>query len=164
MLRRWRDRSCEGAARARGITFEGCRLPPGTFQLLNACKEAGWNADAPVTTEALRPFYAAAREKHPTWRAPNVDNVVALIAHLQGRGCLDEVLNRPRSAANPGLPDLFLWQRTRDGKRFGGRFVEVKRSTERPKFREPESVAQRDERVFLSELGFKAQVRYLIQR
>ena len=102
--------------------------------------------------------------EHPTWKAPNLENTIALLSYLQQRNKLKEMLARERSTANPGLPDLFLWQRTKEGALTGGQFVEVKRSTHRPSLKEAESAEERSERMFLKSLGIRARVLYLVQR
>ena len=160
MLRRWRDRSREPSARRKGISFEGCRLPPGTFQLLNACRAAGLDFSSQLTPDRLRPFYERARREHPTWKAPNLENTIAMLTCLGKH--LPQILERERSSANPGLADLFLWMRRENGQLFGGRFIEVKRK--RGKYKEPESPGQRGEREFLAKLGAKARVVYLLER
>lgn len=162
VLRRWRDRSREPSARRNGISFEGCRLPPGTFQLLNACRAAGFDMPRPFTADTLRPYYERARREHPTWKAPNLESTIALLTCLATTRHLTKILGRERSPANPGLPDLFLWMRRKTGQLFGGRFIEVKRK--RGKYKEPESPEQRDEREFLAKLGAKARVVYLLER
>jgi VRR-NUC domain len=160
VLRRWRDRSREPSARLKGTSFEGCRLPPGTFQLLNACRAAGFDILPPFTADRLRPHYERARREHPTWNAPNVENTIAMLICL-GK-YLRQILERERSSANPGLPDLFLWTRTKNGRLSRGQFIEVKRK--RGKYKERESPAQRGEREFLTKLGAKARVVYLLER
>jgi len=162
VLRRWRDRSREASAIAKGITFEGCRLPPGTFQLLDACRTAGLELSASMTAEALRPYYERARLDHPTWRAPKAKDLAALVTCLAHTRRLLEVLGRERSPKNPGLPDLFLWKRGRDGAPFGGQFLEVKR--QKGKWKEPVSKEQRAEIAFLRDRGAKARVIYLLER
>jgi hypothetical protein len=167
VLRRWRDRSREPAARAKEITFEGCRLWPGTLQLLNACREAGFDLSRPFTAERLRPYYVRARQDHPTWKAPNPENMVALMTCLATKKKrLTQILGRARSTANPGLPDLFLWKRGKSGVPFGGQFIEVKRYVPARKFREPLSPDQRAELEFLKgkDVGAKARVAYLVER
>ena len=161
-LRRWRDRSREAAAVAQGITFEGCRLPPGTFQLLDACQHAGLDLEKAVTAETLRPYYERARREHPTWRAPNPKDLAAVVTCLSNTKRLVGVLGRERSAKNPGLPDLFLWKRDREGKPFAGRFVEVKRRTRT--YKEPLSKEQRAEIAFLKKLGAPAHDVYVVER
>lgn len=127
VLRRWRDRSCEPDASAKGITFEGYRLPPGTYQIINACIAAGFDIAEPITADALRPHYDRARREHPLWKAPNVESTVELLQWLARGNHLKRVLGRARSVANPGLPDLFLWKRGINGAAFRGEFIEVKR-------------------------------------
>jgi VRR-NUC domain-containing protein len=162
VLRRWRDRSREPAAVAKGVTFDGCRLPPGTFQLLDACREAGSRLDAPVTPEILRPFYERARREHPTWRAPNPTHLAAMMTCLARTNRLAAIVDRERRAANPGLPDLFLWKRDRYGVPFGGTFIEVKRRQRNR--REPTSIEQDEEIAFLKRLGARARILYLDER
>jgi len=163
VLRRWRDRACEPSSQVKGVTFDGCRLPPGTFQLLSACRSSGLEIGRPVSVEVLRPYYENARSGHPLWRAPRVDHTAALLTFLVSRGLVQQVLDRDRSPANPGIPDLFLWRHTADGVPFGGRFVEVKRYAPRAGFKEPVSREQKAELAFLQGLGLKAQITYLIQ-
>lgn len=162
MLRRWRERSLAPTAIAKGITFEGCRMMPGTFQLLEACRTTGLQLDASLTAETLRPYYERARREHPTWRAPNPIDLAAVVTCLAKTNRLLRVLGRERSTENPGLPDLTLWQRNRDGVPFGGRFIEVKRRTQT--YKEPVSKEQRAEIEFLKDLGAKADVIYLLHR
>jgi len=162
VLRRWRDRSREPAAVAKGITFDGCRLPPGTFQLLDACRKAGLKLDEPVTAERLRPFYERARREHPTWKAPTPVHLAAMMTCLARTNRLGAIVDRERRAANPGLPDLFLWKRDSHGVPFAGTFIEVKRK--KGKWREPTSIEQDEEIAFLKRLGAKARVVYLDER
>ena len=142
--------------------FEGCRLWPNTFRLLDACRRDGLVLSARLTAEALRPYYAHARGEHPTWKVPNPKDLAAIVACLATTNRLLKVLGRERAEANPGLPDLFLWKRDRTGVPFGGRFVEVKRRT--LEYEEPQSKEQRAEIAFLKELGAKAHVVYLLER
>jgi hypothetical protein len=162
VLRRWRDRSRDAAAKAKGISFDGCRLPPGTFQLLDACREQGLDLETAMTPEILRPFYDGVRREHPTWRAPNPTHLAALITCLARTKHLDRIVNRERIAENPGLPDLFLWKRGREEKPFAGQFIEVKRRSRT--YKEPLSKEQRDEIAFLNKIGAKARVVYLLER
>jgi len=162
VLRRWRDRSKEPTARARGITFEGCRLPPGTFQIIDACRADGFDVAGKISIDTLGSFYERARDQHKTWRAPSVANTVAILTCLARTKRLPDVLGRERSPMNPGLPDLFLWKRRTDGSLFGERFVEVKRRTRT--WKEPLSRPQREEIAFLRSLDAKARVVYLLER
>jgi hypothetical protein len=162
VLRRWRDRSREPAAKAKRIAFDGCRLPPGTFQLLDACRQEGLDLNAAMTPDILRPFYDRARREHPTWRAPNVTHLAAVITCLARTKHLNAVVNRERTATNPGIPDLFLWKRDKDGQPFGGQFIEVKRRSRT--YKEPVSKEQREEIAFLKTIGAKARVVYLLER
>jgi hypothetical protein len=162
VLRRWRDRAREAASRAQGITFDGCRLPPGTFRLLDACRTAGLDLEAGITAETLRPYYDEARRQHPTWRAPNPAHLAALINCLARTKRLTRIVNRERAAANPGLPDLFLWRRRKDGEPFGEQFIEVKRRAR--DYREPLSKEQKAEIAFLNDIGAKARAIYLVER
>jgi hypothetical protein len=162
VLRRWRDRSREPSAVATGTTFDGCRLPPGTFQLLDACAKAGLELCAAVTPEILRPYYKCARVEHPRWKAPNVTHLAALMACLANTKRLIAIVKHERRTENPGLPDLFLWKRDKKGRPFGGQFIEVKRRTRT--FTEPLSKEQRAEIVFLKSIGVKARPVYLIER
>lgn len=162
VLRRWRDRSRETVARQKRITFDGCRLPPGTFQLLDACRKQGLNLDAPVTPDILRPFYERARAEHPTWRAPTPTKLAAVITCLAKTKRLTRIVNRERKAENPGLPDVFLWKRDEDGKPFGGQFIEVKRRARG--FIERLSKEQQAEIAFLKSIGARTRHVYLTER
>jgi hypothetical protein len=159
VLRRWRDRSREPAAIAKGMTFDGCRLYPNTFRLLDACRKRGLKLDASITAESIQPYYDCARRQHPAWKAPNPPQLAALAICLAKVRRLANVLDRERTVANPGLPDLFLWNRNPAGVPFGGQFVEVKRRTRT--YKEPLSKEQRDEIAFLKKIGAKARVVYL---
>ena len=163
VLRRWRARSQTARARGRGETFDGCRLPPNTWNLVLDCRHHGLSERDLVNPDALQAAIAAARVRHPTWRAPHAAKLAPLLRFLLGRRVLTAVLERERDAANPGLPDLFLWRRTPERPVHGGRFVEVKRRLLRPAWRERLSLAQRAELQFLRSLGLKAGVVYLIE-
>jgi hypothetical protein len=94
-------------------------------------------------------------------RTPQLTKFAAMLGFLNGRGVLRTVTGRTRDAANPGLPDLFLYKVDASGRVHGGRFVEVKRSDRRRKRREAVSAAQKAELAFLKSLGLKAHVVYL---
>jgi VRR-NUC domain-containing protein len=160
VLRRWRDRSNEPAAQQARVTFDGCRLPPGTWSLLNACASAGLDMKAPVQSDVLRKALVAARQAHPTWRCPQHDKFARVIEYLRRRGVLQKILARDRKTHSPGLPDLFLW-RTRNGAIEGGQFVEVKRRNSTTGYKERVSETQHEELDFLKDLGLKARVIYL---
>ena len=143
------------------MMFEGCRLRPGTFQIIAACRRDGLDVAGPITVETLAPLLERARREHKTWKSPNVANTVAILNCLARTKRLLDILDRERSPKNPGLPDLFLWRRGKDGV-FGGRFVEVKRR--KGKWKERQSKEQREEIAFLRREGAKAMVVYLLQR
>lgn len=145
-----------------GETFDGCRLPPGTWFLLNACVDAGLRVDSHIERTTLNSFLDAARQRRPLWRSPKVDKFTSVIEFLRKRNVLTQILARPRLQANPGLPDLFLWRRVQNGT-ISGQFVEVKRMVRTPRWREQVSVQQREELDFLQELGLKAGVVYLLE-
>jgi len=90
-----------------------------------------------------------------------VSKFAALLSFLEHKGVLRDVVDRPRSLDNPGLPDLFLYRVDQKGRVHGGRFVEVKRWDRRRRARERVSVAQKEELAFLTQLGLSAQVVYL---
>ena len=115
-----------------------------------------------MTADIIRPFYESARAEHPTWRAPNPTHLAALITCLANTKRLTRIVNRERKAENPGLPDVFLWKRDKDGKPFGGQFIEVKRRARG--FIEPLSQEQRDEIAFLKFIRAKARHVYLTER
>ena len=163
VLRRWRDRSSEARPKAADETFDGCRLPPGSWFLLNACAAVGLRLDVPIESAVLRLFLDDARREHPTWRAPQVDKFARVIEFLRQRKVLRQVLERTRDPDNPGLPDLFLWRRDRDGAINGGQFVEVKRHVRLMRWKEPLSKAQKQELEFLRGLDLKAHAVYLIE-
>jgi hypothetical protein len=119
--------------------------------------------DRPVESADLRPYLDDARAAHPTWRAPQVDKFVCVIEFLRQRKVLRPILNRPRNADSPGLPDLFLWRRDRDGCIVRGQFVEVKRHVRRKRWKEPLLAGQKQELAFLRGLGLKARPVYLIE-
>lgn len=96
-------------------------------------------------------------------RTPQMDKLYALLEWLREREVLGSVVRRERSAASPGIHDLFLFRRSRDGRVFGGRFVEVKRRILKPSWREPVSASQRAEIQFLRSLGLKASIVYVIE-
>jgi hypothetical protein len=160
VLHRWRQR---GKSAGNGECFDGCRLRPNTWRVLRLAADAGLPLMKPMAkdmlAEALAPVYVA----NPTLRATQVDKLLSVVAHLQSRGVLEDVVRRERSEANPGLPDLFLWRS--DGSRAvqGGQFIEVKRQTTNPKWREPLSPGQKSELEFLRSLGLVARVVWLTE-
>jgi VRR-NUC domain len=160
VLRRWRERSNETEAIKIGVTFDACRLPPGTWSLLNACASAGLNLKIRVPADVLRMSLVEARLAHPTWRCPQHEKFARMIEHLRTRGVLSSILERDRITESPGLPDLYLW-RARSGTIEAGQFIEVKRRNRRTGYKEPTSRSQRDELTFLRSLGLKARVVYL---
>lgn len=143
---RWRHR------RGADVTFDGCRLPPGTWRLLQACIDAGLKISPELESETVRRFVDQVREQHREWRAPESGKLLALITTLSNRRRLMRILERERREAHPGIPDLFLFKRRPDGTPFAGRFVEVKRPDERV------SPEQQEEITFLRGLGLKAGV------
>jgi len=85
-----------------------------------------------------------------------------MLAFLQRKGVLRDVMGRERQSATPGLPDLFLYRVDRNGVH-DGRFVEVKKWDKRANKKEPVSKAQKDEIAFLKKLGLSAGVVYVYE-
>ena len=163
MLRRWRGRANTEKAKTAGETFDGCRLPPGTWSLLNACAKAGLRLDSAIDPTDLKLHLDAARQTHPTWRSPTAVKFVHVIVFLRQKSVLASVLARTRTLQNPGVPDLFLWRQDRNGS-VAGQFIEVKRYVQRTRVREAVSREQKEELQFLKSLGLKARVVYLLER
>jgi hypothetical protein len=156
VLRRWRDRSTEDSATARGVRFDGCRLPPGTWRLVHNWFQNGLSIDDVGDPAALAKHAERTRNNAERLRAPQVGELAAMLTFLKKRRVLDVVIDRPRDARNPGIPDLFLYCVDRNGNVHDGRFVEVKRNM-RKKARGRVSDAQKEELAFLKELGLAAQ-------
>ena len=163
VLQRWKARSKEPAPITLGVTFDGCRLPPGMWRLLNEIENAGSNLDQLCGRDELRSRIASVRQRAPELRCPQVDKLLAMLDWLRARAVLRKLVQRERRNDSPGIPDLFLFRRTRDGRVLGGRFVEVKRRTQKPLWRERVSATQRSELRFLQRLGLKASVVYVIE-
>jgi hypothetical protein len=163
VLQRWKARSKEPAATTSKVTFDGCRLPPGTWRLLKEVESAGGDLDQPCGHDGLQVRIASVRQRSPELRCPQVDKLLAMLDWLRTRGVLRKLVQRQRSNDSPGIPDLFLFRRAQDGRVLGGRFVEVKRCTRKPAWREPVSATQRNELRFLKELGLNASVVYVIE-
>jgi len=161
VLRRWRERSREPLAVRSGTVFAGCRLPPGTWRIVQACLNHGFDVAGRIDIAGLAALVARIRQREPTWRAPHASKLAALITYLRMKHVLIPVLQRRRDAAAPGIPDLFLYRRHDEHPVFGGRFVEVKRAIPHLNWKEAVSSAQRQELAFLRERGLKAQVLYL---
>ena len=160
VLRRWQDRSKEHT----GTRFDGCRLPPGTWRVLQACFADGLTIDAAQQEELLAEAVDNVRSRHPTWRAPTASKLAALVRFLVSRGVLERVLTVERDEMSPGIPDLFLYRADDARGVQGGRFVEVKRKTRRPAWKEPVSRAQRREHALLRSLGLRVSVVYIDER
>jgi VRR-NUC domain-containing protein len=163
VLRRWKDRTQAPLQEAAGIVFDGCRLPPGTWRVLLEAESCGLALNQPFDRDQLMSFIDRVRRERPELRAPQVDKFLGLLDWLRGRGVLVDMVRRERSAESPGIPDLFLFRRDRTGRVHGGRFVEVKRATTKPYWREPLSASQREEMQFLNEQGLKATVAYVLE-
>ena len=159
ILQRWRERT----RAATGEIFEGCRLRPNTWRVVSiivATHGMGVLRDAENLSAALQEVYG----RYPTLRATTPGKLIDVMAILRARGCLQQILERKRDEKHPGVPDLFLWRRKRDGQLIDGRFVEVKRWPARPGSREQVSPWQRDEMAFLTKLKLKARPVYIIDR
>ena len=127
VLRRWKDRSNEPSAKASGVRFDGCRLSPGTWTLLRQWLAQGLRQEDLTDPAVLKQYAEMSRVARVTLRAPQASKFVALLSFLEQKGVLRDVVERPRSRDNLGLPDLFLYRADRKGRVHGGRFVEVKR-------------------------------------
>jgi hypothetical protein len=165
VLRRWRDRSREPSATARGVRFDGCRLPPGTWRLLRRWMEDGLSLEELTNQDVLSRHAERSRQAGLKLRAPQVTKFAAMLGFLKEKkkGVLQKVMDRPRAADKPGIPDLFLYRVDRNGHVQGGRFVEVKRWDRRRKS-ERVSTAQKEEIAFLRGLGLVAEVVSLLER
>lgn len=163
VLRRWRDRSKEDSAKASGIRFDGCRLPPGTWTLLRRWLGDGLQVKDVTKPLALKEHAERSRRLGLKLRAPEPSKFARLLSFLVERGVLRKVMNRKRPADKPGIPDLFLFRVDRNGRVHGGRFVEVKRWNRRQHTKERVSAEQREEIAFLTGLKLAAQVVYLLE-
>lgn len=161
VLRRWKDRSKEASARATGLVYEGCRVPPGTWTLLQQWLREGLQEADVTNAELLGGHAVRTRLGGSKLRAPQADKLADMLAYLVRRGVLRDVCDHPRAPASPGLPDLFLYKVDSDARVHGGQFVEVKRWDCRSNVREPVSAAQKAELSFLVSLGLKARVLFL---
>jgi hypothetical protein len=163
VLRRWKDRSKEKSAIKSGISFDGIRLPPGTWRALQNWLENGLRINDVDDPEVLKAFAERSRTKEPTLGFPTPTKFAQMLSFLQHKGVLRDVVHRDREPTNPGLPDLFLYRVDRQGGVHGGRFVEVKRWNRREKFKERVSESQKRELAFLAGLDLPAQVVYLLE-
>jgi len=163
VLRRWRDRSKENTAKANGIRFDGCRLPPGTWTLLNRWIADGLPLSEVTNTNLLKSHAERTRRLGLKLRAPVAEKFSDMLSFLQERKVLRDMMNHERPAETPGIPDLFLYRVDRNGRIHGGRFVEVKRWDRRRKRKERVSAAQEAEIAFLTKLGLAAQVLYVYE-
>lgn len=161
VLRRWRDRSKESSAKGKGIRFDGCRLPPGTWTLLRRWIADGLPLSDASNADSLKMYAERTRPLGLKLRAPVAAKFAEMLSFLQQKGVLRDVMNRERSAESPGIPDLFLYRVDRAGRLHGGRFVEVKRWDRKRNRKEPVSKAQKAEIAFLTKLGLAAAVVYL---
>ena len=150
VLRRWRKRRGQ-----RGETFDGFRLRPHTWDIILGCLGNQFTLDPGTTPEALQLAIAKEQKRHPTWRATRAEQLLPLLRFLQGRGLLAKVVSRPRDPEKPGLPDLVLYRRRRDGTPYGFIFAEVKCDGPGNK-KEERRRTQREELDFLRCLGLKA--------
>ena len=158
VLHRWRRRSTSASD---GERFDGCRLRPNTWRAVRLACDGGLSLTEPLTIEALAAAIAQVQASNPTLRATQSGRLLRVMSYLRSRGVLDAVVYRDRSETNPGLPDLFLWRENRSGTIRGGRFVEVKTQTSRPKRREQLSAGQKSELAFLRSIGLKAKAIWL---
>ena len=161
VLRRWKERSKEPAAKAAGIRFDGCRLPSGTWTLLRQWMDDGLAPADLAKSASLNEYAERNRVAGGLLRTPPSTKFAAMLGFLEGRKVLRKIIKRKRPAGNPGIPDLFLYRLDADGRVLGGRFVEVKRRNRARKVRERVSAAQQAELEFLQGLGLKARVVYL---
>ena len=164
VLRRWRERSRNAWAQARGVKFDGCRLPPGTWRLLALWLREGLRSEDVSNPEVLQEFHDRSRTQRLTLRAPHASKFALLLGFLKRKGALDAILSRDRDPANPGIPDLFLYKVDRQGRVYDGGFVEVKRWNRQRRFRERVSPQQRAEIDFLNGIRLDARVVYLLER
>jgi hypothetical protein len=153
----------EPAAIGSGTRYDGCRLPPGTWRVVQAClatRSSGADlANPAVLTECM----ADVRDRHPTWRAPHPIKLTALLQFLNSRRVLERVVSIARDDARPGIPDLFLFRISDQFGVYGGRFVEVKRKVRRTGYKEPLSRTQRLEHEELRSFGLVVEVVYLLE-
>lgn len=163
VLRRWKERSNQVAAKTKGVRFDGCRLPPGTWSLLDAWLAGGLNLQEVTDATILQQYIAKSRAAGVKLRTPEAKKFAMMLSWLRERGVLSKLLNRQRRADAPGIPDLFLWRVDRTGRVHDGRFVEVKRWDRRARRREHISGAQKEELAFLRGLGLSACVVYLLE-
>ncbi len=160
VLHRWRHRSRSAKD---GELFDGCRLRPNTWRVIRLATESGLSLTKPITRDDLADAVALVQDSHPTLKATPVDKLTRVMNYLQSRGVLEVVVNRDRPTANPGLPDLFLWRDNGSGTVRGGQFIEVKRQTLKPRWREPLSKGQKSELAFLTSLGLSARAVWLTE-
>lgn len=156
VLRRWRAR------KTAGYRFSGDRLPPSTWRALPRVLGddiSRW----PTLTEAE--ITARKARALPELNASLIDapapNAIAALIAVCGVDRLRQLVARhadPARHASPGVPDLFLFASTLDGRRVLGRFVEVKKPNE------PLLPSQVAELAFLREIGLKARELRLIER
>ncbi len=156
VLLRWRRR------RRDGVTFSGARLAPSLWRALPMAlghDVASWSTlDMSAIADRVDAARCAMREQHVD--LPAADIVHALIA-VCGAARLQQLVVRhadPARWEQPGVPDLFLFMRTADGRVMSPRFVEVKRPNE------PVRSGQVEEITFLQSLGFDARVLRLVER
>jgi len=155
VILRWRHRPASG-----GRTYDGFRLPPGTWRTVLACPPSlDWmTASEQQVANALQEV----RRKHDgrPLRSPGAANLLLLVRYLSRRGKLGGILQRHRHVdpKSPGIPDVFLYWKNGDGAVEGGRFVEVKKPDERVR------QCQIDEIRCLREAGLNAGVFRLIER
>ena len=108
------------------------------------------------TMQDLADAIAVVQAREPTLKATRADRLVHVMRCLQSRHVLEHVVQRQRPIDSPGVPDLCLWRTDASGRIGGAWFVEVKRRTERPSWRESLSASQKAEVAFLRSLGLKA--------
>lgn len=125
--------------------------------------ESGVALNELMDRERLIEAIRVVRAQHPTLKPTQVDRLLVVMAFLKSRGVLEAVVQRERTLANPGLPDLVLWRRSPSRGVHGVHFVELK---VKRKSRDVErlSPGQKGEIAFLSEIGLKARHVLMLER
>ena len=96
VLRRWKERSNQVAAKRNGVRFDGCRLPPGTWSLLDAWLADGLSLEEVTDATILRQYIAKSRAAGVKLRTPEAKKFAMMLSWLRDRGVLSKLLNRQR--------------------------------------------------------------------
>lgn len=158
VLTRWRKRKFSG------YTFSGSRLSPTLWRAVSQAFGSDAKAICRLSIDDITNAVESKRtvlKENGFLKLPNPDVLHALFLNCTAKN-LQKILDRHLSEEHQGksgIPDLFLFARSASNQKLVmGRFVEVKKPEE------PLSKVQKEELLFLNELGLNARVLRLIER